>query len=162
MRILKLILCASLLIALTAPAADNPNPAGPGFAVIVSPDVPLTGLTMADLRKLYLGDRQFWTPNLRVSLLIRAPVSRERAVIVWTACKMSEAQFSQHWIGKVMRADCTTSPRQFTSNQAAVDLVRSMPGAIAVVNAAAATGVKVLSIDGKMPNDPGYPLQITR
>ena len=160
MRILRLILCALLLIALTAPAADNP--AGPGFAVIVSPDVPLTGLTMTELRKLYLGDRQFWNPGLRVSLLIRAPVARERAVIVWTACRMSEAQFGQHWISKVMRADCTTSPRQFTSNQAAVDLVRSMPGAIAVINAAQATGVKILPIDGKMPNDPGYPLQVTR
>lgn len=160
MRILKLIVCALLLVTLTAPAADVP--AGPGFAVVVSPDVTLTGLSMADLRKLFLGDRQFWTQNLRVSLLIRAPVARERAVIVWTVCKMSEAQFGQHWIGKVMRADCTTSPRQFTSNQAALDLVRTMPGAIAVINAAQATGMKVLAIDGKMPNDPGYPLQLTR
>jgi len=161
MRILKLTICALLLMALTALAADGPA-AGPGFAVIVSPDVPLTGLSMTDLRKLFLGDRQYWTPNLHVSLLIRAPVARERAVIVWTVCKMSEAQFGQHWISKVMRADCTTSPRQFASNQAALDLVRSMPGAIAVVNAAQSTGMKVLAIDGKMPNDPGYPLQITR
>lgn len=160
MRIRKLTICALLLIALTAPAADVPT--GPGFAVVASPDVPLNGLSMTDLRKLFLGDRQFWNPNLRVSLLIRAPVARERAVIVWTVCKMSEAQFGQHWISKVMRADCTTSPRQFTSNQRALDLVRSMPGAIAVVNAAQATGMKVLAIDGKMPNDPGYPLQITR
>jgi len=160
MRILKLTICSLLLIALTTPAADAQP--GAGFAVIASPDVPVTGLSMTDLRKLFLGDKQFWTPNLRVSLLIRAPVARERAVIVWTVCKMSESQFGQHWISKVMRADCTTSPRQFTSNQAALDLVRSMPGAIAVVNAALATGVKVLAIDGKMPNDPGYPLQITR
>jgi hypothetical protein len=131
MRTLRPILCILLLLAI-ASAADAPA-TGPGFAVVVSPDVPINGLSMAELRKLFLGDRQFWNSNLRVSLLIRAPVARERAVIVWTVCRMSEAQFGQHWIGKVMRADCTTSPRQFSSNQAALDLVRSSPGAIAVV-----------------------------
>jgi hypothetical protein len=61
-----------------------------------------------------------------------------------------------------MRADCTTSPRQFTSNQAALDLVRSSPGAIAIVNASQVAGMKVLAIDGKLPSDPGYPLQIAQ
>ena len=160
MPILRVSLSVLLLIASLA-AADAPGPAA-GFAVVASPDVPVSGLSLAELRKLFLGDRQFWTPNIRVSLLIRAPVARERAVIVWTVCRMSEAQFGQHWIGKVMRADCTSSPRQFASNQAALDLVRSSPGAIAVVSAAQTGGLKVLAVDGKMPNDPGYPLQITR
>ena len=61
-------ICLLLLIAMVSPAADAP----PGFAVIVSPDVPVTGLTMVELRKLFLGDRQFWNSNLRASLLIRA------------------------------------------------------------------------------------------
>jgi hypothetical protein len=160
MRTLRPILCVLLLLAIAA-AADAPA-TGSGFAVVVSPDVPINGLSMAELRKLFLGDRQFWNSNLRVSLLIRAPVARERAVIVWTVCRMSEAQFGQHWIGKVMRADTTSSPRQFNSNQAALDLVRSSPGAIAIVNATQVAGMKVLPIDGKMPSDPGYPLQIAR
>jgi hypothetical protein len=159
MRILRICVSLLLLMALVAVAADTP---GPGFAVIASPDVPVSGLTMPELRKLFLGDRQFWNSNLRVALFIRAPVARERAVIVWTVCRMSEAQFGQHWIGKVMRADCTSSPRQFTSNQVALDLVRSSPGAIAVVNATQTAGMKVLAIDGKMPSDAGYPLQIAQ
>ena len=32
--------------------------------------------------------------------------------------------------------------------------------AIAVVNATQTGGLKVLTIDGKKPNEPGYPLQI--
>jgi hypothetical protein len=158
----KLSFCALLLVAMAATAADT-RPSGPAeFAVVASPDVPVDNLTMADLRKLFLGDRQFWTSNLRVSLLVRAPVARERAAVVWTICKMSESQFGQHWIGKVMRADCTTSPRLFSSNQAAMDLVRSMPGAIAIVNAAQVSrGIKVLAIEGKLPRQAGYKLQIT-
>jgi hypothetical protein len=160
MRTLRFSFCAVLLIAWLARAADTRSAAAE-FAVVASPDVPAENLSMADLRKLFLGDRQFWTPNLRVSLLVRAPVARERAMVVWTICKMSEAQFGQYWIGKVMRADCTSSPRYFTSNQAAMDLVRTMPGAIAIVNAAQVPGgMKVLAIEGKLPHQPGYRLQI--
>src|SRR5882724_803623 len=90
--------CALLLSAAGLRSADTPAE----FAVIASPDVPVSDLNIADLRKLFLGDRQFWTANLRVNLLVRAPIARERAVAVWTICKMSEAQFGRHWISKVM------------------------------------------------------------
>jgi hypothetical protein len=143
-----------------APAAD-PKPAVE-FAVIASPEVQVSNLTIADLRKLFLGDKQFWTPKLRVALLIRAPVARERAAVVWTICKMSEAQFGQYWIGKTMRAECTSSPLQFTSNAQALNLVANTPGAIAIVNASQVpAGTKVLAVEGKLPNQPGYRLQIT-
>ena len=131
------------------------------FAVIASPEVAVSNLTIADLRKLFLGDKQFWTPKLRVVLLIRAPVARERVVVLWNICKMTEAQFGQYWIGKTMRAECTSSPMQFTSNQQAVNLVSNTPGSIAIVNASQVpSGMKVLSVDGKLPNQPGYLLQI--
>jgi len=149
--------CALLITAAGVRAAEL----AAEFAVIASPDVPVSDVKITDLRKLFLGDQQFWTANLRVNLLVRAPIARERAVVVWTICKMTEAQFGRHWIGKVMRADCTSSPRQFTSNLAAVSLVRATPGAIAIINASQVTeGVKVLSVEGKRPNQPGYALQI--
>jgi hypothetical protein len=152
-------LCILLSIASMAPAADNRTTAD--FAVIASSDVPMSNLSMADLRKLFLGDRQFWTPKLRVSLLVRAPVARERIIVVWTICKMSEAQFGQYWIGKVMRAESTSSPQLFSSNQQALNLVSNTPGAIAIVNATQVpSGTKVLAVEGKLPHEPGYRLEI--
>ena len=151
--------CALLPLAALGRATDNRPVAD--FAVIASPDVSLTNLPIGDLRKIFLGDRQFWTPKLRVQLLIRSPVARERAVVVWTICKMSEAQFAQHWIGKVMRAECTSSPQQFGSNLQAMNLVSNTPGAIAIVNAVQVpAGMKVLAVEGKLPHEPGYRLQI--
>ena len=145
---------------MVAPATDTRPTAE--FAVIASPDVPVTNLTIADLRRLFLGDKQFWTPKMRVALMIRGPVSRERAAVVWTICKMTEAQFVQHWIGKSMRAECTSSPLQFTSNLQALNLVANTPGAIAIVNASQVpAGAKVLAVEGKLPDQPGYKLQIT-
>src|SRR5579859_714175 len=155
----RLSFCALLPIAMLATAAD-PKPTVE-FAVIASPEVAVSNLTIADLRKLFLGDKQFWTTKLCVALLIRAPVARERAVVLWNICKMSEAQFGQYWIGKTMRAECTRTPQQFTSNQQALNLVSNTPGAIAIVNAGQVpAGMKVLSVEGKLPNQPGYLLQI--
>jgi len=57
------------------------------------------------MRKLLLGDRQFWNSNLRVTLLIRAPDTRERKVVLKTIYRMSEAQFRQYWISTVFRAE---------------------------------------------------------
>jgi hypothetical protein len=156
----RLSFCALLPIAILATAAETKPTAE--FAVIASPDVTVSNLTIADLRKLFLGDRQFWSVKLRVALMIRAPVARERAAVVWTICRMSEAQFAQYWIGKTMRAECTSSPLQFTSNQQALNLVANTPGAIAIVNASQVpSGTKVLAVEGKLPTQPGYKLQIS-
>src|SRR5439155_16683755 len=65
---MKLSFCALLLLASLASGAD-PKPGAPEFAVVASPDVKAENLSMVDLRKLFLGDRQFWSSNLRVSLL---------------------------------------------------------------------------------------------
>lgn len=152
-----------LLIALWAVllAASTTDAQAPThFAVIANGDVPVDNLSLAEVRKIYLGDRQFWTGNLRVAPLVRAPVARERAMVVWTVCKMSEAQFSKHWLSKVMRAESTATLRQFTNNQAGIELVKVVPGSIAIVNAAQVPpGARVIKVDGHAPGDPNYPLQ---
>ena len=67
--------------------------------------MPVDNLTFAELRRLMLGDRQFWASNLKVTLLVRAPGARERDVVLKTIYQMSEAQFRQYWIAKVFRAE---------------------------------------------------------
>ena len=100
------------------------------------PDVPVDNLTLAELRRILLGDREFWTRRRpRVTLLIRAPVARERDVAVKDVCQMTEAQFRQHWIGKVFRADTRSGPRIVYSGQMAMDQVSRTPGAITFVEA---------------------------
>src|SRR5207237_6381 len=67
-------------------------------AVIVHPDILVDNLTLSELRRLVLGDREFWPASVRVTLLIRAPIAHEREIILNTVCQMTEAQFRQHWI----------------------------------------------------------------
>lgn len=146
-----------LLVAwrLTAAATDS-SP----VAIVVRPDLPVSNLSFAELRRVMLGDRQFWSSNLKVTLLVRAPGAREREVVLKTIYQMSEAQFRQYWIAKVFRAEAASAPRIVYSNEMATELVSEIPGAIAFVDASLAPkGLKVLKVDGKLPGEAGYPLR---
>jgi ABC-type phosphate transport system substrate-binding protein len=136
------------------------QPAARDVAVVVHPDVAVDSLTLAELRRITLGDREFWPGSARITRLIRAPVSHERDVVLKTVCQMTEAQFRQHWIAKVFRADTAVAPKIVYSTEMAIDLVNRMPGAITFIDASdVSSRMKVLRIDGRLPGESGYPLR---
>lgn len=154
-------LCAFLAFAVCAQGSGIAlaQPAPGDVAIVVRPDVPVDNLTFREVRELLMGDRQFWRPGLRVSLLMRAPATRERDVILKTVYRMSEAEFRRYWIEKVFRAEAQAGPKIVYSNEAATELVASISGAVAFVDATQVPkGLKVLRIDGLLPGDKGYPL----
>ena len=152
------LLLAAIALQLVLPARTLAE--STDVAVIVHRDVPVDSLTLSELRRLVLGDREFWPGSLRVTLLIRAPVANERDVILRAICQMTEAQFRQHWIGKVFRADAAVAPKIVYSTEMAIDMANRIPGAIAFLDASRATRtMKVVRIDGKLPGDREYPLR---
>jgi len=129
-------------------------------AVVVHPDTPVSNLTLAEVRKVFLGDRQYWSTNIPVVLLIRAPVARERNVVLKVIYQMSESQFKQYWIAKIFRAESATAPKVVYSNDMANELVTAIPGAIAFIDARdVRAGSKVVRVDGRLPKEPGYQLR---
>src|ERR1700675_2870783 len=147
-------LCLSLLQPLAAQRHDV------DVAVVVHPDTPVSNLSLSDVRKVFLGDRQYWSTNVPVVLLIRAPVARERDVVLKIIYQMSESQFKQYWIAKIFRAEAATAPKVVYSNDMANQLVTAIPGAIAFIDSKEVKpGSKVLRVDGHLPGEPGYPLR---
>jgi hypothetical protein len=143
------------VIAPLAPAADTKT----DVAVVVRPEVPVSDLTFGEVRKLLMGDRQFWSPGMRVTLLVRAPVAREREVILKTVYRMSESEFRRFWIEKVFRQEAPSGPKIVYSNESATDLVGAIPGAVAFVDSGQVPkGLKILRIDGRLPGEKGYAL----
>jgi hypothetical protein len=130
------------------------------IAVIVHPNVPVDNLSFAEVRKLLLGDRQFWSSDMRVTLLMHAPGAPEREVVLKTIYQMTEAQFRQYWIAKVFRGEVIAGPRIVYSDEMATELVGGIPGAVAFVDTAQVPkGLKVLKIDGYLPGEDAYPLR---
>jgi histidyl-tRNA synthetase len=73
---------------------------------------------------------------------------------------MTEAQFRQHWIAKVFRAEAPSAPRIVYSGEMAMDIASRNSGAITFVEASQVTkGLKVVKIDGRLPGEKGYLLR---
>ncbi len=150
----------AVLLALLAGALPPAVASGADIAVVVRPDTPADDLTLAQTRKLLLGEQQFWNSNLRVTLLLRAPVARERDVVLKVIFRMNEAEFRQYWISKLFQAEVASGPKVVYSNEMAAELVSALPGSVAFVDASQVPkGLKVLKIDGKLPGQAGYPLK---
>ena len=153
-----LFLLVSLVMVLQAPSTAQIS-RGADIAVVVHPDTPVTDLSLSEVRKVFLGERQYWNSKLPVVLMIRAPVARERDVVLKVIYQMSEAQFKQYWVAKIFRAESASPPKIVYSNDMQYELVSALPGAIAFIDARnVRPGLKVLRVDGHLPGDPEYPL----
>ena len=158
----RVVLLTLFLAALGVNAAPVAAQAAPrqAIAIVVNAKSPITDLSFDELRKIFMGDQQFWPDRSKVTLLVRAPTARERAVVLDKIYKMDEDQFRQYWIGKMFRAEVAGGPKIVYSTDMALTLIAAIKGSITFVPAAAVTGdVKVVRIDGKLPSDAGYILK---
>lgn len=129
-------------------------------AIVVHPGTDVADLSMNELRKIFLAERQFWDDRSRITLLVRAPVSFERAFVLDRIYHMSEAQFRQYWIAKMFRAEIPSGPKIVFSNDMARELVTAIPGSITFMRASDVDeSVQLVRVNGLLPNDEGYPLQ---
>ena len=164
-RGLRILLCLATAVVVargTLVPCRAAGATGSDIAVVVNSEVKEDNLPLAALRKVVLGDRQFWSGSQRVTLIIRAPEARERAVVLKKLYQMDDAQFRQYWIAKVFRAEIASGPKTVTSNEVATELVSSLSGAIAFVDSAQvprSAKLKVLKVDSLMPGEKGYPLR---
>lgn len=148
---------ATLLFAAPAQGTGQAVP----IAVIVNEDVPVDGLSLFELRRIFRGERLFWTGDMTITLLAPPHGSREREVLLGKIYeRRSEAEYKSFWINKLFDKGGQTAPKMTGSPQMSMDLVREIPGAIALVPAdRIPRGVKVLRIDGRSPRQAGYPLR---
>jgi phosphate transport system substrate-binding protein len=156
---------ASALLAVPRPepsaaqAAPQRVPAS-AVAIVVHPDTPVDGLTLRQLREYFLAVRREWPNRQRVVLLVREPTAPERDVVLRVIYNMSEQQYRQYWAGERTRADVLRQPRGMESALLARRMVGSRRGALTFIPARMVTsGMKQLRINGKLPGEPGYPLQ---
>ncbi len=129
-------------------------------AIVVHPDTDISNLTMQELRGIFLAEQQYWPDKSRIVLLVRAPAAYERTFVLNRIYQMDEAEFRRYWIKKMFRAEIPSGPRVVFSSNMALGLVTAIPGSITFMLASdVGPEVKTVRIDGKLPNEPGYPLE---
>jgi hypothetical protein len=159
-RALRRWLASGALAAALALAGPRAAGASGDIAVVVNPDVKVENLTFTELRKILLGNRQFWPSGQPVTLIVRAPVAAERTFLLQKVYDMTEAQYRQYWIAKVFRAEATAGPKVVLSNVESVELVSVLSGAIVLMDASdVPAGLKVMQVDGLLPGNRNYALK---
>ena len=152
---------SGFLVAIMLAVAALARPAAADVAVIVHPDVTVDELAFGELRKIMLGDRQFWPSGQKITLVIAEPVDPGRSVLLEKVYKMSEQQYRQYWIGRVFRGEVAEDPKVVISSEGVIEMVSVLAGSIAFVDSSdVPSGVKVLRIDGLKPGDDGYSLAV--
>lgn len=126
-------------------------------AVVVHPMNPLESISLADLRKIYLGEKVSWGGGLAVFAFVRAPQAHERDVLLNRLLHMTESEYKALWVKKVYSGEAQREPLPLISNGMQLEAVRAERGGIALIAMQDLhPGVKMLKVEGKLPGSPGY------
>jgi ABC-type phosphate transport system substrate-binding protein len=133
-----------------------------GLAVIVNKTNPVESLSMAQLRKLILGDVRAWQNSKNVALVARDPSTKDFQCVLSSIVRLSVAEYHRYIISAEFRGDDPMTIQTVDSDAAAGRSVSGSAGGLAVVDAnsvpAMASSVKVVRVEGKALGQPGYPL----
>lgn len=137
------------------------EPRGQSLAVIVNQANPTENLSFAELRKIFLGERSHWPHGRRITVAMLEEGRPERGAVLREIYKMSEAGYRDHFLKGLFTGEVLFSPKTLSSPIAVRKFVFNAPGAIGCVRTGDVNqSVKVVRIDGRLPNEKDYRLQI--
>jgi len=151
---LILILLTSLVSMPSSVAQDG------DVAAIVNPRNSATNVSSADLRKMFAGEKRSWPGGVRVKLIVGAPGSHERLVLL-RLLGMSESEYKHYWTAQIFRGEADSEPLTVPSFGMLKEAATVFPGAIGLVDAKdlkPGMMVKLIRVDGRLPGDDGYSL----
>ena len=138
-----------------SPAAED------SVAIIVNQSNPVENLSAAELRKVFLGERSHWPNGRRITLVMLAPGQPERKAILREIYHMNESEFNNHFIQGLFTGEVFVSPKALASAAEVRKFVFNVPGAIGYLKASDAdSSVKVVRVDGHLPDDKEYSIRI--
>jgi ABC-type phosphate transport system substrate-binding protein len=159
---LRLALGALLLSLLgLAPSTGHAQESEP-LAIVVNRSNPLTEISLADLRRVFRGQRSRWTNGRRVTLVMRDPGAPERDAILRSVYGLNETEYRRSFLQAVFSGQTSDAPKTLASSNGVVRFVYNVPGAIGYVRAREVDpSVKMLRVDGRLPGEPGYRLEVS-
>jgi len=158
------VLLVELLPSAVSSAAGAPpeaEPAEQSLAIIVNQSNPVDNVSFQELRTIFLGERSHWPNGRRITLVMLEAGQPERKTILRTIYRMSESDFSRHFLQGLFTGEVFVSPKTLASPVGVRKFVFNVPGAIGYVrNTEVDDSVKVIRVDGHLPDDKDYALRI--
>jgi hypothetical protein len=154
---LRVLLWLGCLLGMS-PGQPTPTPTR-DIAVVVSPKNNVSGLSLADVRRIFAGEKGSWNGGRPIKVLVRGMGTLERNAML-TLLGVSETEFKQRWSAQIYRGEAKEEPILLPSNGMQREALGVYADAIALVDAKdVKVGMKVIKVDGRMPGEEGYPLQ---
>lgn len=126
---------AVTLSAQSAPIV-SPKPEGSTPLVfVVNRKNPVQTLSLADLRKMFLGERSHWPNGDRVTVVMRQPKEPERDAVIRLVCKLDDRDYTRMMLRAVFTGELRSAPKLLDSPGGVVRFVFNVPGAIGYVKA---------------------------
>ena len=140
-------ICVLLLLAVGLAASSEAKQ----LAVIVDKTNTTTGMTAADLTKVFKFDSHKWPDGRPVILVLRDPSTPEMQTAIQKLYKMQPDEF------KALLAAHSSGVIVVRSEEELLKSVESIPGAVGLVDVYSINGrINVLKVDGKLPLEQGY------
>ena len=153
-------LALAALVAAAKPVVVRAQDAEP-LAIVVNRSNPMSEISLADLRKLYRGQRSRWSNGRRVTLVMRDPGTPEREAILQTLYGVDEDEYRRGFLQAVFSGEAIGAPRVLASPNGVLRFVFNVPGAIGYVRVSEVDAtVKTLRVDGHLPGEAGYRLEV--
>ena len=144
-----------------AQAAEGALPPDQALAIIVNRSNPVDALSMKELHQIFLGERSHWPNGHRITLVMMESGEPERKAVLRQIYHMSEADFSRHFLHGLFTGEVFVSPKTLASPTGVRKFVFNVPGSIGYLRASDVDdSIKVVRIDGHLPEDKEYRLQV--
>lgn len=144
-----------------APAPQATNPAEQSLAIVVNQSNSIENLSTQELRTIFLGERSHWPNGRRITLVMMEPGQPERRAVLREICRMSENDFTRHFLQGLFTGEVFVSPKTLATPVGVRKFVFNVPGAIGYVRAGDVDdSVKVIRVDGHLPEDKEYSLRV--
>jgi ABC-type phosphate transport system substrate-binding protein len=136
---------AALLIFISLVLPPGRVSAADEVDLIVNKANTISDLSLADAKKIFMGDKTTWPSGKRVSVLMAAAGSPERAVVLREIFKMSDAEYTKYFMQAAFTGKVTAPPKDMSSASQMKTTVAGNPGAVGyVMKADADDTVKVV------------------
>jgi len=161
--------CAGLLLHGSqgggAPRPESPSrgetTAAQPLAIVVNASNPVSSVSPAELRKIFLGERGHWPNGRRITIVMLEPGQVERTTILSDVCQMNETEFNNHFLHGLFTGEVLVSPKTLANPTGVRKFIFNVPGAIGYLRLSDVDdSVKIVRIGERAPTDKGYPLHV--
>jgi ABC-type phosphate transport system substrate-binding protein len=119
------------------------------IVAVVHPRNPVTRISQADVRNMFLGREKFWSDGTPVQPYVRPETSDAGRLLLRQVLRMTPARFRHHWQG-LQLSGRGTAPPNVSSGRRAIAQVAAARGGISILTEsearAAGSHVKVVEI----------------